>query len=97
MIEAGILGAIGIAERIAGFELATLTSGNVRFDANIDTTLISVRIRRQSLTYSAWQFARSTLCWMLTRKRGGRLGWSLILARLQDASREQLDSSHTAE
>jgi hypothetical protein len=57
MIEAGILGAIGIAERIAGFELATLTSGNVRFDANIDTTRISVRIRRQSLTYSAWQFA----------------------------------------
>jgi hypothetical protein len=57
MIEGGIPGAIGIVERIAGFELATLTGGNVRFDANIDTTRISVRIRRQSLTYSAWQVA----------------------------------------
>ena len=32
MIAGGVLGAIGIAERIWGFELATATGGAVRFD-----------------------------------------------------------------
>jgi O-antigen ligase len=41
MVAGGILAGIGIAERIFGFELATLTGGNVRFDAAIDQTRIS--------------------------------------------------------
>ncbi len=41
MIAGGVLGAIGIAERIFGFELASVTGGSVRFDAVIDQTRIS--------------------------------------------------------
>jgi O-antigen ligase len=86
MIAGGVLGAIGIAERIAGFELATLTGGSVRFDADIDVTRISgpYPAPEPYVLSLAICFA-ATLYWMLTRKRGSRLGWPLALAGLQVA------------
>jgi O-antigen ligase len=86
MIAGGVLGAIGIAERIAGFELATLSGGSVRFDANIDATRISgpYPAPEPYVLSLAICFA-ATLYWILTRKRGNRLGWPLILVGLQVA------------
>jgi O-antigen ligase len=86
MIAGGVLGAIGIAERIAGFELATLSGGSVRFDANIDATRISgpYPAPEPYVLSLAICFA-ATLYWILTRTRGNRLGWPLILAGLQVA------------
>jgi O-antigen ligase len=84
MIAGGVLGAIGIAERIAGFELATLTGGSARFDANIDATRISgpYPAPEPYVLSLAICFA-ATLYWILTRKPGSRLGWCLLLACLQ--------------
>jgi O-antigen ligase len=84
MIAGGVLGAIGIAERIAGFELATLTGGSVRFDANVDSTRISgpYPAPEPYVLTLAICFA-ATLYWMLSRKRGSRFGWPLMLASLQ--------------
>jgi O-Antigen ligase len=87
MIAGGILGAIGVAERIAGFELATLTAGgSVRFDASINATRISGPYSDpEPYVLSLAICFAATLYWMLTRKRGSRLGWSLLLAGLQVA------------
>jgi len=84
MIAGGVLGAIGIAERIAGFELATLTGGSVRFDANIDATRISgpYPAPEPYVLSLAICFA-ATLYWILTRKRGSRLVWPLLLVGVQ--------------
>ena len=41
MIAGGILGGVGIAQRIWGFELASLTGGAVRIDAVVDQTRVS--------------------------------------------------------
>jgi O-antigen ligase len=86
MIAGGVLGAIGIAERIAGFELASLTGGSARFDAAIDTTRVSgpypapePYVLSLSICFAA------TLYWILTRERGSRIGWALTLAGLQVA------------
>jgi O-antigen ligase len=86
MIAGGVLGAIGIAERIAGFELATLTGGSARFDAAVDTTRISgpypapePYVLSLSICFAA------TLYWILTRKRGSPIGWALTLAGLEVA------------
>jgi O-antigen ligase len=86
MIAGGVLGAIGIAERIAGFELASLTGGSARFDAAIDTTRVSgpypapePYVLSLSICFAA------TLYWILTRKRGSPIGWALTLAGLEVA------------
>jgi O-antigen ligase len=86
MIAGGVLGAIGIAERVAGFELATLTGGSARFDAAVDTTRVSgpypapePYVLSLSICFAA------TLYWILTRKRGSPIGWALTLAGLQVA------------
>jgi hypothetical protein len=84
MIAGGILGAIGIAERIAGFELATLTGGSVRFDAAIDATRISGPYPApEPYVLSLAVCLAATLYWILTRTRGSRFGWPLILVGLQ--------------
>jgi O-antigen ligase len=84
MIAGGVLGAIGIAERIAGFELATLTGGSVRFDAAVDATRISGPYPApEPYVLSLAICLAATLYWMLTSKRGSRLGWPLILSGLQ--------------
>jgi hypothetical protein len=86
MIAGGILGGIGIAERIWGFGLATITGGSIRFDDVIDQT-------RVSGPYPAPEpyalvlvicFA-ATLYWILSRRRGSSYGWALVLASLQVA------------
>jgi O-antigen ligase len=86
MIAGGVLGAIGIAQKITGFELATLTGGSVRFDAAVETTRISgpypapePYVLSLSICFAA------TLYWLLTRKRGSQIGWPLVLAGLQVA------------
>ena len=84
MIAGGILGAIGIAERVAGFELASLTGGSVRYDANIDTTRVSgpYPAPEPYALALAVCFA-ATLYWILSRKRGTAYFWALVLAGLQ--------------
>jgi O-antigen ligase len=85
MIAGGVLGAIGIAEKLAGFELATLTPGGaVRFDAAVDTTRISGPYpapEPYALTLIVC-FA-ATLYWILSRRPGSRFGWALAILGLE--------------
>lgn len=84
MIAGGVLGAIGIAERFVGFELATLTGGSVRFDAAVDATRISGPYPApEPYVLSLAVCFAATLYWILTRERGSRLTWSLFFAGLQ--------------
>jgi O-antigen ligase/polysaccharide polymerase Wzy-like membrane protein len=84
MIAGGVLGAIGIAERIVGFELATLSGGSVRFDAAIDATRISGPYPApEPYVLSLAICLAATLYWILTRQRGSRLTWSLLFAGLE--------------
>jgi O-antigen ligase len=84
MIAGGVLGAIGLAERIAGFELATLTGGSARFDAAIDTTRVSGPYPApEPYVLSLSICLAATLYWILTRKRGSPIGWPLALVGLQ--------------
>jgi O-antigen ligase len=84
MIAGGVLGAIGIAERIWGFELATLTGGSVRYDANIDTTRISGPYPApEPYALSLAICFAATLYWILSRKRGSGYGWGIALASVQ--------------
>jgi O-antigen ligase len=86
MIAGGVLGAIGIAERIGGFELASLTGGSVRFDANIDTTRISGPYPApEPYALSLVICFAATLYWILSRRRGRGYVWALVLAGLQVA------------
>jgi O-antigen ligase len=86
MIAGGILGAIGIAERIAGFELASLTGGSIRYDANIDTTRISGPYSApEPYALSLAICFAATLYWILSRKRGSGYFWALVLGALQVA------------
>ncbi len=86
MIAGGILGAIGVAERVFGFELATLTGGSVRFDAAIDATRISGPYPApEPYVLSLVVCLAATLFWILSRKRGSGYGWALVLASFQVA------------
>jgi O-antigen ligase len=84
MIAGGILGGIGVAQRIWGFEFATLTGGSVRFDAAVDQT-------RVSGPYSAPEpFAltliicfAATLYWIQSRRRGSAYWWAVVIAGLE--------------
>jgi O-antigen ligase len=84
MIAGGILGMVGIAERIWGFELATWTGGTARFDAAIDTTRVSGPYpapEPYALTLAVCLAA--TLYWLNTRSRGSRSGWGLLFLGIQ--------------
>jgi O-antigen ligase len=84
MVAGGILGAIGVAERIWGFELATVTGGTVRFDAVIDQTRVSGPYPApEPYALSLIVCFAATLYWILSRKRGSTYGWALALAGLQ--------------
>jgi hypothetical protein len=84
MIAGGVLGAIGIAERIWGFELATVTGGAVRFDQAIDQTRISGPYPApETYALSLIVCFAATLYWILSRRRGSRYGWALALAGIQ--------------
>jgi O-antigen ligase len=82
-IAGGILGAIGIAERIWGFELATLTGGTVRFDAVIDQTRISGPYPvPETYALSLVVCLAATLYWLQTRRRGS-YGLPLAIVALE--------------
>jgi O-antigen ligase len=84
MFGGAILGAIGVAERIWGFELATVAGGSVRFDEGIDITRISGPYpapEPYALTLAVC-FAAS-LYWLLTRKPGERYLLAAISIGLQ--------------
>jgi hypothetical protein len=84
MVAGGILGAIGIAERIWGFELATVTGGTVRFDSAIDQTRVSGPYPApEPYALSLIVCFAATLYWILSRRRGRTYGWALALAGLQ--------------
>jgi O-antigen ligase len=84
MIAGGILGAIGIAERIWGFELATLTGGSARFDAAVDTTRISGPYPApEPYALSLAICFAATLYFVLSRKRGSSYWWALALGGIQ--------------
>jgi O-antigen ligase len=84
MIAGAVLGGIGIAERVFGFELATLTGGSARFDAALDTTRISGPYpapEPYALTLAIC-FA-ATLYWLLSRPRTSSYIWALVLGGIQ--------------
>jgi O-antigen ligase len=84
MVAGGILGAIGIGERIWGFELASITGGTVRFDAAIDQTRVSGPYPApEPYALSLIICFAATLFWILSRRRGSAYGWALALAGLQ--------------
>ena len=84
MIAGAVLGVIGIAERVLGFELATATGGSVRFDAIIDQTRISGPYPApEPYALSLIICFAATLYWILSRKRGSRYGLALALAGIQ--------------
>lgn len=84
MIAGGILGAIGVAQRIWGFELATITGGTVRFDAAIDQTRVSGPYSApEPYALSLIICFAATLYWILSRRRGSSYVWALVLAGLQ--------------
>jgi hypothetical protein len=84
MIAGGVLGAIGLAERIFGFELATLTGGSVRFDAAVDTTRVSGPYPApEPYALSLIICLGATFFWILSRPRGKGYGWGLVLMSLQ--------------
>ena len=84
MVAGGILGAIGIGERVLGFQLATVTGGTVRFDAAIDQTRISGPYPApEPYALSLIICLAATLYWILSRRRGSNYLWALLLAGLQ--------------
>lgn len=84
MVAGGILGAVGIGERIWGFELASITGGTVRFDAAIDQTRVSGPYPApEPYALSLIICFAATLYWILSRRRGSGYGWALGLAGLQ--------------
>ena len=86
MIAGGILGAIGIAQRIWGFELATVTGGTVRFDDAIDQTRVSGPYPApEPYALSLVICFAATLYWILSRRRGTSYGWAIALGGLQIA------------
>jgi hypothetical protein len=85
MIAGGVLGAIGIAERIWGFELATLTSGgSVRFDAAVDATRISGPYPApEPYAVTLIVCFAATLYWLLSRKRGSPYMWGVVFGAIE--------------
>jgi O-antigen ligase len=84
MIAGGVLAVIGIAERIWGFELATVTGGSIRFDQGIDQTRISGPYPApEPYALSLLICLAATLYWILSRERGTRIVWPLVLAGMQ--------------
>lgn len=87
MIAGGILGAIGVAQRIWGFELATLTGGTVRFDAAVDQTRISGPYSvPEPFALSLIVCFAATLYWIQSRRRGSTNWWAVLIAGLELAA-----------
>jgi O-antigen ligase len=83
MIAGGILGAIGVAQRIWGFELASFAGGEVRFDQAVQETRISGPYSvPETYALSLVVCLAATMYWMQTRKRGGTFVWGGLFAGL---------------
>ncbi|MBA2370745.1 MAG: O-antigen ligase family protein [Chloroflexi bacterium] len=86
MLAGGVLGAIGVAQRIWGFELATLTGGAVRFDEGVDQARVSGPYPvPEPYGLSLVICLAATLYWIQSRPRGSRYSWALVLAGLEIA------------
>jgi O-antigen ligase len=84
MIAGGILGGIGVAQRIWSFELATLAGGAARFDEAIQETRVSGPYAvPETYALSVVVCLAATLYWMQTRKRTGTYFWGVLIAGLE--------------
>ncbi|HLE99503.1 MAG TPA: O-antigen ligase family protein [Gaiellaceae bacterium] len=87
MLAGGVLGAIGIAQRIWGFELATLTGGFVRYDVGVDQTRISGPYPApEPYALSLLICLAATLFWIQSRDLGRRYSWAILLMGMQVAA-----------
>jgi hypothetical protein len=83
MIAGGLLGAIGLAERIVGFELASLSGGERRYDELISTTRVSGPYSvPETYALSLVICFAATLYWLQSRGRGPYI-WGILLAALE--------------
>jgi O-antigen ligase len=83
MIAGGLLGAIGLAERIFGFELASLSGGERRYDEVIGTTRISGPYSvPETYALSLVICLAVTLYWLQSRGRGPYI-WGILIVALE--------------
>jgi O-antigen ligase len=83
MIAGGLLGAIGLAERIVGFELASLSGGQRRYDEVIAATRISGPYSvPETYALSLVICLAATLYWLQSRGRGPYI-WGVLIAALE--------------
>ena len=84
MLGGAVLGGIGVAERIWGFELATAAGGSVRVDEGFDITRISGPYPApEPYTLTLAICFAASLYWVLTRKPGQRYLLAAISIGLQ--------------
>ena len=83
MIAGGLLGAIGLAERLVGFELASLSGGERRYDEVIGATRISGPYSvPETYALSLVICFAATLYWLQSRGRGPYI-WGILIAGLE--------------
>jgi O-antigen ligase len=83
MIAGGLLGAIGLAERIIGFELASQSGGQRRYDDVIGTTRISGPYSvPETYALSLVICLAATLYWLQSRRRGPYV-WGILIVGLE--------------
>jgi hypothetical protein len=83
MIAGGLLGAIGLAERIVGFELASLSGGERRYDDVIGATRISGPYSvPETYALSLIICLAATLYWLQSRGRGPYI-WGILIVALE--------------
>jgi O-Antigen ligase len=81
MIAGGLLGAVGLAERIFGFELASLSGGQRRYDDVVATTRVSgVYAVPETYALGLIICLAATLYWVQTKRRGAYLWGALFVA-----------------
>lgn len=84
MIAGAVLAVLGIAERVLGFQLATLRGGTVRFDAAINQTRISGPYSGpEPYVLTLIICFAATLFWIRSRRRGTSYSWALVAVSLQ--------------
>jgi O-antigen ligase len=83
MVAGGILGAIGLAERVFGFELATLSGGQVRQEAEFGLTRVSGPYPvPEPYALALVMCLAATLYWTQTQRRGLAM-WGIVFAALE--------------
>ena len=83
VIAGGLLGAIGVAERVMGFELASLSGGERRYDDVIGATRISGPYSvPETYALSLVICLAATLYWLQSRGRGPYI-WGILIVALE--------------